>query len=419
MDDFIRQPKRPKISLDKTPEPTETAPNQEVVEVQAEIPSTPENNPDTQEIPPEDMPVKKKRFSFRVPTPKTKKQWIIAGVIMAVLLAGAGFAIYNFILKDNSPAPIVSQEPEPEPELPPEPIYSRVSGRELASADINNRPIYAVQIENSPEARPQSGLDDADIIYEAIAEGGITRFNAVYHDKIPQNIGPIRSLRPYYIDWFLPYDAAIVHAGGSPQALSDVRSLGLKDLDDGCPTRGGEFMRRITEKWAPHNCYSTGQQILDTMTRRGYKSTFTSGLSRTDGVALATPTATKINLNVSSQLYSVEYRYNSATNTYDRVMGGKAHSDPENKKQLSPDVVVVPIVGKSIHPNRVHTVYNTIGSGKVYVFQNGGAVEGTWSKQSRSSQWELKDADGNIIELNRGQTWFTIVESAGRVSFTP
>ena len=84
-----------------------------------------------------------------------------------------------------------------------------------------------------------------------------------------------------------------------------------------------------------------------------------------------------------------------------------------------PDVVIVPILGKRVHPDRVHTQYTTIGSGKVYVFQSGTVTEGTWSKASRNSQWELKDTSGKAIELDPGQTWFTITDAVGNVSYTP
>jgi len=348
---------------------------------------------------------------FKVPTPTTKKQWIIAIIIMALLLGGAGYAVYYFILREETP--VVQTQPEPEPEPEPEPIYSKLSGREVASA-INERPVYAVQIENSPEARPQSGLRDADIVYEAIAEGGITRFNALFHDNIPASIGPVRSLRPYYIDWFLPFDAAIVHAGGSPEALSDVRTLGLKDIDHS----GAGIFRRASNRYSPHNLYTSGQQVLDLMSQRGYTSTFT-GFERKDPEPAETPTASSINLRISSALYNVGYTYDPASNTYLRAQGGGAHIDAESKQQIAPTTVVVPVISRTTHPNRIHTVYGTVGSGAVYVFQNGTVTQGTWKKTARNSQWQLLDAAGEPIELNRGQTWFSMIESADRVSYTP
>lgn len=424
MDDMIRTPKRPKTGLDVNVPVKATGAKSSTPEATSapiSVEETAQLTPEVKTPEPKDAPAKTKRgFRFSIPTPKTKKQWIIAIAIMALLLGGAGFAVYWFIIRDTTPTPVVMQQEEPEPESAPEPIYSIVTGREVTEA-VNARPIYAVQIENSPEARPQSGLKEADIVNEAVAEGGITRFNAIYHDNIPANIGPVRSLRPYYIDWFLPYDAAIVHAGGSGEALADVRSLGLKDMDS-----VGSIMRRISSRYSPHNYYTTGQQVLDLAVSRGYTPNVVSPLPRiqpskepeteqTETTPTA-PAATVINVRISSPLYNVKYTWDAASGTYLREQGGAKHVDAESGTQLAPNVVVVPIMGKRVHPDRVHTQYDTVGSGKVYVFQNGTVTEGTWSKASRNAQWVLKDNAGAEIRLSPGQTWFTITDAASNVT---
>lgn len=437
MDGIIRSPRRPKIDLGDGQEAdvqvaalpaTPLVPVASAAEESSEGPAkAPEDTPPTNknDTPPPQPPKKPRKFAWKVPTPKTKKQWIIAIIIMALLLGGTATAVYWFIIRDTSPV-VQQAAPEPEPEPLPEPIYSRMTGREITSADINKRPVYAVQIENSPEARPQSGLRDADIVFEAVAEGGITRFNAIYHDNIPANIGPVRSLRPYYIDWFLPFDAAIVHAGGSGEALADVRSLRLKDMDS-----VASIMRRISERYSPHNYYTRGQQVLDLANQRGYTSTFTSlprkqpveqeaSESATDKtVPPAAPAAGTVNVRISSTLYNVRYVYDAASKTYLREQGGGKHVDADSGTQLAPSVVIVPIMGKRIHPDGVHTQYTTVGSGKVYVFQGGSVTEGTWSKSSRSAQWELRDGNGDVIELEPGQTWFTITDAASNVTYAP
>lgn len=430
MDDFIRPSKRPKLELEPESQSqaeegvmTIHAPLAVAVERPEPIEEPgPEPAPENNQEPNEKPPKKKFNFKWRIPTPKTKRQWIIAAIIMALLLGGAGTAVYWFIIRDSE-EPIVYQEPEPEPEPAPEPIYSIVSGRELENKAINDRPVYAVQIENSPEARPQSGLIDADIVSEAIAEGGITRFNAIFHDKIPSNIGPVRSLRPYFIDWFLPYDAAIVHAGGSAEALADVRRLGLKDVDS-----NPEIMRRITSRYSPHNYYTRGQQVLDLLTNRKYKPNVKDPLPRkypadnedlTEPTEDSRPSAKVINITISRALYNVKFTWDNKSGSYLREQGGAKHVDADNGKQIAPNVVIVPIMSRSLHPNGIHTVYKTTSGGKVFVFQDGKVTEGTWTKSSRSAQWVLKDKDGEIIKLNPGQTWFTVTDSSRNVSITP
>ena len=429
MDEFVRRSKRPKIDLGTDSQ--HSAVKEEIPPKKSEskpepITKAPVAPPDMPAPLPPDKAGKKRRF--RLPVPKTKLQWILTSLVMLLLLGGTAAAVYWFIIRDE-PVPVtVAPEPEPEPEPEPTTEASVVSGRQIPIG-TNNKPIYAVQIENSPEARPQSGLKEADIITEAVAEGGITRFNAIFHDNVPPNIGPVRSLRPYYIDWFLPYDAAIVHAGGSPAALADVKSLGLKDIDS-----VSSIMRRITSRYSPHNYYTTGQQVFDLMKQRSYTSTVATSLPRkpvekeenktdektgeTATQAPGLPAASIVNLKISSALYNVTFTYNKATNTYSRSQGGAPHVDAESGQQLAPDVVIVPILSKSIDPDRVHTKYGTIGTGKVYVFQDGTVAEGSWTKSARNAQWQIVDSAGKPILLNPGQTWFTIVENGG-VSYTP
>lgn len=422
MDDMIRRPKRPSIDLSgNMPEPQVVRPTAyeavsdeapaETIASRMEPNPTPEDKPIAMQVP-GSPPVHKGR-RFKISKPQTKRQWIITICAAVLLLGGIAGAVYWFALRNTVPEPVAQQaEPEPEPE--PEPIYDILTGREITDAAVNERPIYAVQIENSMEARPQSGLKEAGIVTEAVAEGGITRFNAIYHDLIPTDIGPVRSLRPYFIDWFLPYDAALVHAGGSPEALQDVGRLGVKDMDS-----VASIMRRISTRYSPHNYYTTGQQVLDLAVQRDYKPNIASPLPRKEVAPAEVPTAGTINIRISSAPYNVKYVWNKESNSYLREQDGAKHVDAVSGKQLGPDVVVVPIITKRIHPDGVHTQYTTTGSGKVYVFQDGSVTVGTWTKSSRSAQWVLEDTAGTAIKLNPGQTWFTITDANGNVSYTP
>jgi hypothetical protein len=406
MDGFTRPPKRRALEQ-KTPARTT---------LNRVEPRQPKQPPVTTEpfgeLPTPKLTSIKSRFSL--PKPHGKLQWGLFAAACLVLLSGASYAVYAIFWPEPEPIALIEPTPTPEPEPAPEPttIASRMSGREI---DKNTaiKPIYAVQIENSPEARPQSGLREADIISEAIAEGGITRFNALFHDNIPQNVGPIRSLRPYYIDWFLPYNAPIVHAGGSAEALSDIRTLRIQDMDN---TAG--YFRRVNNRYAPHNLYSTGPQLLELFTARGYKNADPiPSLPRKVATPAETPTASVINLKISSTLYNVVFTYDKTSNSYLRNQGGSAHVDAESGQQLAPNVVIVPILTKGIHPNRVNTQYGTVGSGEVFVFQDGIVTKGTWTKSSRSSQWQLTDTNGAVIALNPGQTWFSILDKAASVTY--
>lgn len=407
MDEFVRKPKEPKINLDLNQQ-------QDGLSTLKDVPNNSSEQSSRRDA---QRPEKSKsKFSFKVPVPKNKKQWILTIIAIIAALSVTVFAIYWFILKDSSEPEKVQQAiQEPAVDPGPQPIYSKTSGREVDAA-TNDRSVYAVQIENSPEARPQSGLVNADIVSEAIAEGGITRFNAIYHDSVPSSLGPVRSLRPYFIDWFMPYDAAIVHAGGSGEALADIKALSLKDIDHG---NSGSIFKRSPKRYSPHNLYTTGAQVSELMTQRGYTSNVKASLERKKPEPIPTPSAKNIALNISRPLYAVNFTYDPASNSYLRAQGGGAHVDADTGQQIAPNVVVVPVMGRRLHPNRVNTHYDTVGGGQVFVFQDGTVTEGSWTKTSRDSQWELKNASGEIIKLNPGQTWFTMIESADRVSYTP
>ncbi len=135
-------------------------------------------------------------------------------------------------------------------DVKPKTVPSPLTGIEVLEEEASSQ-IVGLMIENSPEARPQSGLHDAGAVYETIAEGGITRFLALYQEKLPALAGPVRSLRPYYLSWALGYDAVIGHVGGSPEALAKVKTTQAKDMDEF--SSSGTFYR-ATDRFCAAQC---------------------------------------------------------------------------------------------------------------------------------------------------------------------
>jgi len=282
------------------------------------------------------------------------------------------------------------------------------------SENLAKRPILAVQIENSPEARPQSGLHDAGVIFEAIAEGGITRFSAYYQESSPKILGPVRSLRPYYIDWALGFDAAILNSGSSVQARNLIDQIAVKDL-----SVGGAYYR-ASDRFAPHNAYSSYDRVQPIMESKGwYQEPDFTPLLRKDPEPLAAATARLIDIGISSAFYDVSYTYDADCNCYPRVMGGNQHKDRESGEQLSPDVVVVLKTPVSIIDGVGHLSYKTVGSGTAFIFQDGGVKKVTWSKSSRAAQIKFTDSNGKPVALNPGQTWITVVNTDRPVTYKP
>jgi hypothetical protein len=297
---------------------------------------------------------------------------------------------------------------------------------------LAQRAVTGVMIENSVDARPQAGLVDAGVVFEAIAEGGITRFLALFQESQPDYIGPIRSARPYYVRWAAGFDAAYTHSGGSGEALALIQSLGIKDMDHGA--YGNQYFDRVSNRYAPHNVYTSMARLDELRNSKGYTSSTFTPFSRiavedaeekkVEVATEATPVATvsapanTIAFNISSPLYNTSYTYDATANVYKRVMAGQAHTDERSGKQISPSVVIALVMSYSIHPDGVHSAYANIGSGKVLIFQNGVVQEGTWTKATDTASLSFKDASGLDIALQPGQKWITAIPD-GRTTYSP
>ena len=349
---------------------------------------------------------------------RNKVPLILAGVgIIVVVGSGVGALAYL-----HHYAPPVTPVVPAKKYVPPAPttVASTLSGLPVAPS-VNSQPVTAVMIENSTDARPQSGLDQAGVVFEAEAEGGITRFMALYQDTQPNYIGPVRSARPYYIQWLLGFDASYAHVGGSPDALQDITSWNVKNLDEFSNASGYE---RISSRVAPHNVYTSISQLNQLETSKGYTSSKFTGFPRKPEAPSKTPNVTSIDMTFSGFYYNTHYDYDASTNSYKRSEAGAAHMELNkdgSKVQISPKVVVAMVMsltnGALDSSGAYYSNYQTIGSGKAYVFQDGTETTGTWTKTSNTSQITFTDASGKAIPFNPGQTWISALASTSDISY--
>ena len=326
----------------------------------------------------------------------------IVGVSVLLVAIASGVA-YTLLTQPQPEAPVATTITKPKPTVK---YYSPLTGTEVKDAAATKQAVTAVMIENSPDARPQSGLKDAGIVFEANAEGGITRFIALYQEAKPTLVGPVRSLRPYYLDWAAAYQASIAHVGGSKEALDEVRSGNYRDIDQFF--NAGTYWR-ATDRYAPHNVYTSFERLDALNQAKGYTTSEFTGFERQDGKAATEPTATNININLSSALFNTSYTYDAASNTYHRLLAGSPHNDRE-KGQITPNVVVALRITQS---GGYYQNIQTSGSGEAVIFQNGTATKATWSKADRLSPLKFTGEDGAAVKLNRGQTWITAAPTSG------
>ncbi len=342
-----------------------------------------------------------------------KRIVLITGVILGItLLLGAAY----FVLARKAPAP--SPEPqksqEVKAEATPEPTTkpSSLTGV-LVEPDVAKKPVMASIIENMAGrfgARPQSGLATAGVVYEALAEGGITRYLALWQADTPADIGPVRSLRPVFFYSAMEYGAPTAHAGGSSDGLALARDPSFKNVE---ALAAGPF-RRITSKIAPHNLYIYGEKYAQLVSARGWGEapTFTPW-PRKDDAPAQSPNATVITANFSGADYRAIFRYDSTTNGYLREVGGKPDVDAAaSNKQVSPKTVIIlkatSVAGKQKN-GKPKTDIDIIGTGAGYIFQDGIVKEITWVKKSATDRMQFQDSVGVPVALNRGQTWISIV----------
>ena len=330
-------------------------------------------------------------------------------VVSAALVAATVYYQSPVATVDTTPIKVI-KKPKPAPIY-----YSPLTGLKVDSEAATKQLVTAIMIENSPDARPQSGLKDAGIVYEAIAEGGITRFLTLYQQNTPGTVGPVRSLRMYFLDWAAPYQASIVHVGGSLYSLQEIRNGQYRDVD--IENHRG-YSWRATDRYAPHNVYTSFEKLVALNAGLGFTQSEFASFSRIDGKASEQPNATSIDIKMSSVQYNSHYSYDTATNTYARNQGGGPHTDREDG-QVSPSVIVALKVDMTtVMEDGYRQNIGTTGSGTAYVFQNGTVQEVTWQKADRFSPLKLTDANGADISLVRGQTWVAAVPNgSGAVSW--
>jgi hypothetical protein len=300
---------------------------------------------------------------------------------------------------------------------PSTPARWPLTGLEAPSRDALAARIVAVKIENSPAARPQSGLDQADVVYETLTEGGATRFLALFQSQAPPVVGPVRSARSSDLWVVEQYRAVFAHVGGETALLDQFRSRKLDDLDQYFDPAA---YWRAPDRPAPHNVYTDISKVRAQAVAHGMAGTQTVAALRFDDAPVtATPTVSAVSIPFDPTNV-VEWRYDTATRTFARSINGQPHADRVSGQQYRADNVVV--MWAKTQP-RTHVDANGVraldivltGSGQATVLRDGVRTEGTWTA-GESAPPSFKAADGTPIGLTPGRTWFEVVPLATNIA---
>ena len=378
----------------------------------------------------------------------TNIQKVLVTLILVIMFYGlsasVSFAIFSKVFRmggelvSSLPGPATTvDEEENEPKTEKCPLDGSMHTKKAKLSWEKRRPL-AVMVENHSEAKPQSGLSSANVVYEAVAEGGITRFAAIFYCNLSDvQVGPVRSARTYFLDWISEYDPLYAHVGGantpgSADALSQIIKFKIKSLNQfgiGFPTYWRDYQRLGHPVATEHTMYSTTQKLWEVGAKRGWEAEddgvswskdFTPWKFKEDQGGGST-TNIKVNFWASQESYFVEWNYDAIANTYNRKNGGVDHTDLNNKKQLSPKNIVVQFERESNandgYEGNVHLLYGTLGKGKVLVFQDGKVSEGTWNKALRTSRTKYLNKDNKEVEFNKGQIWIQTVPEGAKVEY--
>ena len=326
------------------------------------------------------------------------------------------------------------------PKTQPCPINGQKFSKQQEAWWQQHRPL-GVMIENTPDARPQSGLSHADTVYEAPAEGGITRFLAVFYCQDAGEVGPVRSARVYYLNFISEYgDHPLYgHVGGAntpgpANALGMIDDWGWTNYNDlsefgiGCPVYCRIENHNGREVATEHTMYSSSNKLWGIAKQRGLTQIDKSGTAwdanfvkytfKDDAPLNQRPSSQNIQVviwpNAGSD-YTIDWKYDRTSNSYLRSEGGAPHIDRNTKKQIAAKTIVdlsmVESNANDGYTDNEHLLFDQTGTGTATIFMDGKEIKGIWSKDSRTARTIISDQSGNQIQFNRGLIWFQVVPS--------
>ncbi|OGH11928.1 MAG: hypothetical protein A2857_05765 [Candidatus Levybacteria bacterium RIFCSPHIGHO2_01_FULL_36_15] len=382
---------------------------------------------------------------------------ILIGLFLYFLSTGLSFAVFSYVpFLAGKNAINSASEPkkitngtltfdESLPKTEPCPLNGVMYSEPQRQWWEKHRPL-GVMIENHEEARPQSGLSSADVIYEAVAEGGITRFLSVFYCQDAGIIGPVRSARTYYLDFISEYgdDPLYAHVGGAnmagpADALGQIERYGWDGYNDlnqfsiEFPYFWRDYDRLGHPVATEHTVYSNTSKLWEFADkRRGLTNVDKKGNSWDasfvqykfkDDIAFSKRPESQVadfTFWEDYRAYAVKWDYNKKNNVYLRTNGGAKHTDKDNGKQLQAKNLVMLFMRESNandgYENNLHLLYADKGAGKALVLMDGKQIQGAWSKIDRTSRTIVKDLSGNEIEFNRGLIWFHVLPVGTNVS---
>lgn len=376
---------------------------------------------------------------------------IIIVVLVYIISTGISYSVFSTKATSTSGTPATSQVNQTvnsgndyqakifdqnQPKTEECPLNGAMYSKEERQWWEKHRPL-GVMIENHQDARPQSGLSLADVTYEAVAEGGITRTLNIYYCQDAGIVGPVRSARTYFLDFVSEYGdyTLYAHVGGAntdgpADALGQIENYGWTGYNDlnqfsiGYPTFWRDENRLGRDVATEHTMYSTTGKLWAVAEKRGltnvdkdaqsWDTGFVKYSFKDDSNISERPGSQTVHIEFwNNEAYYVDWKYEKQNNIYLRNNGGVAHVDRNTKEQLSAKNVVILFMTERHaddgYEDNAHLLYGTQGQGKALIFLDGKQIKGTWKKGDRTERIIIYDGSGDEIKFNRGKLWFEIL----------
>lgn len=284
----------------------------------------------------------------------------------------------------------------------------------LSEKDADGEQVLAIMIENHPDSRAQlSGLSKAKIIYETEAEGGITRFLAIFNTFDLNKVGPVRSARPYFVDFAEEYNAIYAHAGGSEPALLQVHSGKILNAEALYYEGIGKYFYRDKNYFAPHNLFANLSELPNLIDKSKWMATVNERFNFISYTDKATEkignfeSADEIIVDFSSPSYKVSYKYDPLTEKYERYLANKKHLDHYDESGVFPSNIIIQFTEYKPYDSYGRIQMRTTGKGDALLFSRGKVIPGYWEKTDIT---RFFDKEGQILLLNPGQTFIEIIK---------
>jgi hypothetical protein len=339
-----------------------------------------------------------------------KRSWpvLVAGAVLALGIVGV---LYSLVIGGKTRAiasspndVLVSAASTTESVL----VARRLDGILVPPGEEALMPV-AVMVENSPDARPLSGLASASVVVEAPVEGGITRFMAIFDATTTiDQVGPVRSARPYYVELADGLDAAYAHVGGSPDALAKISTLdGFRNLDE---FSNGLYFWRSGSRVAPHNVYTKSDLLRVAFARKEWEAgSFTPWHFLSDiGTSTEQGDVTYVSVPYGGT-FNAAWTYDSESNRYARKQGGFAQKDADGQAVSSSNVLVLK-TEEQVLDDYGRLKIRTTGSGKGALFRDGKRFEITW-RRTQGDWFRFESIEGGDVFFEPGSTWISLVTS--------